>query len=213
MSSDELLNRCLQGLTQNQNESINGFLWGICPKTRFCGRKRLEAAVCETINRFNTGSQSSAELLEMIGVNPGESMIQQLQRENVTRIKAAERKCAGFQRIQRQRLRPKKKASKTKKPNYMPGAFGLTSNLEIDMAIVQPEKKKREISTKKRKPKSKPAVEPKLAEPSLSTQSPPTQSLIDLTSNNPLANSPPSNHQLQIKFCNEEDIIIITKSK
>ena len=32
LSSHELLNRCFQDLTQNQNESINCVLWGIFPK-------------------------------------------------------------------------------------------------------------------------------------------------------------------------------------
>ena len=34
LSSDELLQRCLKGLTQNQNESLNGSLWLRCPKVR-----------------------------------------------------------------------------------------------------------------------------------------------------------------------------------
>ena len=32
LTYDELLNRCLMGLAQNQNESINNILWSICPK-------------------------------------------------------------------------------------------------------------------------------------------------------------------------------------
>lgn len=35
LTADSLLDRCLQGLTQNQNESLNGLVWSICPKTRF----------------------------------------------------------------------------------------------------------------------------------------------------------------------------------
>ena len=36
LSSDDILSRCLKGLSQNQNEAINGILWSICPKTKFC---------------------------------------------------------------------------------------------------------------------------------------------------------------------------------
>jgi len=35
LTADSLLDRCLQGLTQNQDESLNGLVWSICPKTRF----------------------------------------------------------------------------------------------------------------------------------------------------------------------------------
>ena len=34
LSDDALLKRCLRGLTQNQNEGINGVLWANCPKTK-----------------------------------------------------------------------------------------------------------------------------------------------------------------------------------
>ena len=41
LSKNDLLNRCLRGMTQNQNESINGVLWGRCPKLNFVEDKRL----------------------------------------------------------------------------------------------------------------------------------------------------------------------------
>ena len=41
LSHNELLSRCLMGLTQNQNESINGILWSQIPKTMFCGLAKV----------------------------------------------------------------------------------------------------------------------------------------------------------------------------
>ena len=38
LSDNKLLERCLLGLIQNQNESINGMLWAQCPKNVFCGK-------------------------------------------------------------------------------------------------------------------------------------------------------------------------------
>ena len=35
LSSDELLKRCLKGVTQNQNEALNSILWKKCPKSVF----------------------------------------------------------------------------------------------------------------------------------------------------------------------------------
>jgi len=64
LSSDSLLDRCLLGLTQNQNKSINGVLWRYCPKTTFCGRKKLELGVHQTIGKFNTGAAFASLVLE-----------------------------------------------------------------------------------------------------------------------------------------------------
>ena len=63
LSKDELLSRCLKGMTQNQNESANGVLWFKCPKTKFCGARRVRIAVCETIAAFNTGAASKAVVM------------------------------------------------------------------------------------------------------------------------------------------------------
>ena len=44
LSSDELLKRCLKGVTQNQNEALNSILWKKCPKSVFfCGKQKLTA--------------------------------------------------------------------------------------------------------------------------------------------------------------------------
>ena len=46
LSKDELLERCLKGLTQNQNESLNRQIWTTCcPKTKYCGMNRVRLAV------------------------------------------------------------------------------------------------------------------------------------------------------------------------
>ena len=65
LSNDGLLNRCLQGMTQNQNEAANGMLWSRCPKTRFCGARHVRIAVCETVAVFNTGSGSKAVIMNL----------------------------------------------------------------------------------------------------------------------------------------------------
>ena len=54
LTSDDLLKRCLKGYTQNQNEALNGTIWNRCPKTRFCGQRRVQITVCEAITRFNS---------------------------------------------------------------------------------------------------------------------------------------------------------------
>ena len=41
LSNEDLLKRCLLGLTQNQNESLNGTLWTLIPKTLFLGKRQV----------------------------------------------------------------------------------------------------------------------------------------------------------------------------
>ena len=76
LSDNELFNRCLLGLTQNQNECINGLLWSRVPKSAFCGKRRIEIAVCETVLILlvfvaNTGTASKGLLMEKLGISPG----------------------------------------------------------------------------------------------------------------------------------------------
>ena len=75
LTKSELLKRCLQGLTQNQNEAINGLLWSKCPKTKFCGKVKVLLAVSETISHFNTGSGSTVTLLNQLNIESSQNML------------------------------------------------------------------------------------------------------------------------------------------
>lgn len=130
LSDDDLLGRCLRGLTQNQNEAVNGILWAKCPKNKFCGRRRIVTAVCETIGTFNTGAASKAVLMESCGVRPGSSMLKALRKEDKARIQSAAYKVSKKYRERRQALRSKKKA-KADKQSYSSGSFGLSAKPEI----------------------------------------------------------------------------------
>ena len=45
LSDDKLLNKCLQGKTQNNIASLNGLIWKLCPKDVFVGCTTLELGV------------------------------------------------------------------------------------------------------------------------------------------------------------------------
>ena len=59
LSEDALLTRCLDGKTQNQNESINGMIWDRVPKDVFVGAEILELGVYDVVSHFNIGSQAA----------------------------------------------------------------------------------------------------------------------------------------------------------
>lgn len=110
LTNDDLLKRCLQGQTQNRNESINGQLWSRCPKSRYCGKRRVVIAVCETVGVLNTGAASKASLLESCGISPAH-------------------KISSKYRKRRQTIRSMKN-SKADKLAYQAGAFGTSSKPE-----------------------------------------------------------------------------------
>ena len=71
LTDKSLLSRCLMGLTQNQNESINAILWKHCPKTWFCGKRRIEIGIFNTIIELNSEATTTAIVYESSGVQPG----------------------------------------------------------------------------------------------------------------------------------------------
>ena len=103
LSNDELLKRCLKGLTQNQNGAIKGILWDKCSKTRFCGSRKVRIAVCETVALFNTGTASKAVLMEMCGIEPGANTTRALRLQDKIRIASAARSCCSKRKLKIQR--------------------------------------------------------------------------------------------------------------
>ena len=61
LASKDLLQKCLLGLTQNSNESVNNLIWQRCPKGLFCSKDRIVSAVAEAVSVYNTGAGSKAQ--------------------------------------------------------------------------------------------------------------------------------------------------------
>lgn len=55
LSSDSLLERCLGGETQNNNESLNSMIWNFAPKHLHSGAKIVELAMFLAVIIFNEG--------------------------------------------------------------------------------------------------------------------------------------------------------------
>ena len=71
LSNEKLLQMCLHGLTQNQNESFNATIWERIPKTCFVSRTQLEFAVNDAVTNFNIGRKSSVVIFENLRMIPG----------------------------------------------------------------------------------------------------------------------------------------------
>jgi len=150
LSNDELLSRCLLGLTQNQNEAINNVLWSRCLKTKFCGVKKVSLAVSETVAYFNAGAGTTALLMKKSGINPCGEAIRSFRSKDQSRVVSAARKISLKARIRRQKLRAFKKSKNQVTVDYAAGAFGLKKTPETYVKPNNPTKPKIP-----KKPKSK----------------------------------------------------------
>ena len=140
LSEDALLQRCLLGLTQNQNESINGLLWSLCPKTKFCGRRRVEIGVCNAVCYFNQGAITRCSFLSTSGIAPGINMTVAALKKDDKRIRNAETKISKKYREKRRKLRAKRKSQQKENTMYYPGGFGLSSKPELEFLTSTPKK-------------------------------------------------------------------------
>lgn len=144
LTSAGLLEKCLQGLTQNANESLNHLIWDRCPKTMFCSKARIEFSVSEAVSCFNTGAGSKALLLKAAGIqNVGRSTMISLRAADEVRRKSATQKITQKYKCWRWNKKiTKKKAVASSKQHYQPGGF--TSEGEK----TAPQKRKREQTSK-----------------------------------------------------------------
>lgn len=65
-----LLTRCLDGHTQNNNESY-GVLWHYAPKHNFCGPKIISVAAFLAMSTFNDGFISLLKIMNILGIRFG----------------------------------------------------------------------------------------------------------------------------------------------
>lgn len=128
LSEDSLLSKCLDGKTQNQNESLNGMVWERVPKGVFVGSEVLQLGVYDAVAHFNIGSRAAIKVFESLGIPPGEFCINECQQLDKIRVLKAEYKFQEKNKTRRRLLRGKRKKKNDKSQEkegdiYAPGAF------------------------------------------------------------------------------------------
>ena len=68
LSSDQLLQRCIHGQTQNAIEAFNHILWQKCPKQVFVGRDTLQLSLYSAVINFNIGFSGIMQVLRTLGL-------------------------------------------------------------------------------------------------------------------------------------------------
>ena len=72
LSDSKLLERCVRGTTQNNNESINAIVWARCPKHRHHGAKVVRCAAASAVCHFHSGYRSRERVMKRLCIPAGE---------------------------------------------------------------------------------------------------------------------------------------------
>ena len=82
LSKPELLERCLPGMTQNQNESFHALIWKRCPKHLWRGPRVVRTAVDLAVLAFNCGARiSRRRIFQRLNLNLGAHAINASQKK------------------------------------------------------------------------------------------------------------------------------------
>ena len=71
LSETTLLERCVLGATQNQNESLNSLVWARCPKHKHHRYKAVSCAVASAVCHFHKGSESKLGAMKRLSIPAG----------------------------------------------------------------------------------------------------------------------------------------------
>ena len=85
-----MLEKCLHGKTQNQNEAANGMVWECIPKEVFVGAGLLEFGLFDAVSHFSTGARTVLLLLKALKISPGKYTEEAGGRLDLDRIRGAD---------------------------------------------------------------------------------------------------------------------------
>jgi len=90
LSTDKLLECCVGGYTQNNNENYNQLIWKIAPKTEHSGANIVEIAALLASCMFNNGMSSLLQVMHTMGISVGRNAHVYAASEDDRRIALAE---------------------------------------------------------------------------------------------------------------------------
>ena len=71
VSNGSILMKCLQGKTQNQNESFDRMIWNNVPKNRFMKYKKFATAIFDATAHFNIGNLATLMISDKLDIERG----------------------------------------------------------------------------------------------------------------------------------------------
>lgn len=126
LTKPDMLEKCLHGKTQNNNESLHGLIWKRCPKTKQAGLDVVKLSVHDAVIQFNSGSEPQLEVMRRMGLSPGYYMVQGTKKKDSKRIRDSIRHGTPQQKKRRKYLRGQRKIKehniiKVEGPTYESG--------------------------------------------------------------------------------------------
>lgn len=88
LTHPDLLRKCLEGFTQNSNESLNNMIWNYCPKNKYHGMKTVEIAIGLAVTNFNDGAVGWKNIFNKLELEYGqfsEDFLRQTDRERLNK--------------------------------------------------------------------------------------------------------------------------------
>lgn len=114
LCDQDLLKKCLHGMTQNNNESFNNVLWSILPKETFVQQKTLELGAHIAVLLFNSGYLGLLPVFNFLEISIDPLMLQNYVGIDKDRIRKSRRQSLPATKLFRKKQKAKKKAKLVK---------------------------------------------------------------------------------------------------
>lgn len=123
-----MLEKCLHGMTQNNNECFHSLIWKRSPKTKFSGAAGVKLSVYDAAMHFNCGYKTELDVMRRMSIIPGRFMVAGVEERDRLRISESLRQSTPRAKQRRKCLRGAKKKKEDKKiekegPTYAAGEF------------------------------------------------------------------------------------------
>ena len=108
LGSEELLNKCLHGLTQNVNEAMHNVIWQKCSKRVYVGMHTIQLGVASAVISYD-GGLGLLPVFDKLKMKRGQCRMNYLVKKDSERIKNMETKMCKKGLKRRKQLRAKRK--------------------------------------------------------------------------------------------------------
>ena len=82
LTTDEMMERCMKGMTQNRNESLHSRVWKICPKHKNVSKLFVDFASATAVMHYNVGYEMS-NLCDIFGMESPSGLVRYLKKKDI----------------------------------------------------------------------------------------------------------------------------------
>ena len=128
LGSPLLLQKCLEGYTQNANEALHSTVWKLCPKELFLGKESVDIACAIAVAKFNDGACTLLSLSQRCELTSSHFSRHLFRKRDRLRVLKSKYKTSEHGKAIRKRARKRRKGFEDRDkeregPMYVPGGF------------------------------------------------------------------------------------------